>query len=161
MVERRPATAADEPFLRELYLTTRPDLVDWDEDARETFVDLQLRARQREWEAAYPGSTDEVLMIDGVPVGRLWTAFVPGACIVVDLALLPEHRRQGLGMQIMGEVLAEAERRGLPVRATVERSNGPMVALCARLEYIVTGGDEILLTVERPVSPQPEGSASW
>jgi GNAT superfamily N-acetyltransferase len=157
MLVRRPATAADEPFLRELYLTTRHDLADWDEEAREMFVDLQLRARQREWEVAYPGSTDQVLMVDGVPVGRLWTAFVPGACVVVDLALLPAYRRRGLGTQALGEVLAGADQRGVPVRVTVERTNAPVRALNARLGFVETGGDEIHLTMERPV---PGRSAS-
>jgi len=152
MLVRRPATAADEAFLRELYLTTRPDLAGWDEGARETFVDLQLRARQHEWEAAYPGSTDEVLMVDGVPAGRLWTAFVPGACVLVDLALLPEQRRRGLATQVLREVIAEADRRGVPVRATVERRNRPVRALNARLGFVETGGDEIHLRMERPVS---------
>jgi ribosomal protein S18 acetylase RimI-like enzyme len=157
MLVRRPAVAADLAFLRELYLTTRPDLSGWDDEARDTLVDLQLRARQREWEAAYPGSTDEVLMVDGVPVGRVWTAFVPGACVVVDLALLPEHRRRGLGTQVLGEVVAEADQRGVPVRVTVERTNVPVRALNARLGFVETGGDEIHLRMERPV---PGRSAS-
>jgi len=160
MLVRRPAAAADEAFLRELYLTTRPDLAGWDDEARETFIDLQLRARAREWEAAYPGSTDEVLMIDGTPVGRLWTASVPGACVVLDLALLPEYRRHGLGMEIMTEVLAEADSQGVAVRGTAERANGPVRALCKRLGYIETGGDEILVRLERPVRSQRGRPAS-
>jgi GNAT superfamily N-acetyltransferase len=160
MVARRPAWTPDAAFLRELYLTSRPDLADWDDEARETFVDLQLRARQHDWEAAYPGSTDEVIVVEGAPAGRIWTAFVPGACVVVDLALLPQHRRQGLGIEVMGEVLAEADRQGIPVRATVERTNRPVRSLCARLGFVETGGDEIHLRIERPVSPLPGSSAS-
>jgi ribosomal protein S18 acetylase RimI-like enzyme len=96
-------------------------------------------------------------MVDGVPVGRVWTAFVPGACVVVDLAFLPEHRRRGLGTQVLGEVVAEADRRGVPVRVTVERTNVPVRALNARFGFVETGGDEIHLRMERPV---PGRSAS-
>lgn len=152
MLERRPAVAADERFLRELYVTTRPDLEVWGVAARETFVDLQFRAQRRAWEDAFPGSTDEVLLLDGRPVGRLWVAWLVDACVLVDMVLLPEHRRSGLGTRIVGDVLAEADRRGVPARLTVERTNAPSLAFCARLGFAETGGDEVYASLERPVS---------
>jgi GNAT superfamily N-acetyltransferase len=152
MLERRPAVAADEAFLRDLYATTRPDLAGWDEAARETFVGLQLRAQRAEWESAYPGSTDELLLLDGRPVGRIWVAWLADACVFVDMILLPERRRSGLGTRVITEVLAEADRKGLPARATVERANAASLAFCARLGFVETGGDEIYVTLERPVS---------
>ncbi len=158
MLERRPAVADDEPFLREVYASTRPDLAGWDEAARETFVDLQLRAQQREWETAFPRSADEVIVLDGRPVGRLWVAWLAEACVLVDMILLPEFRRAGLGTQLVGDVLAEADRRGVPTRLTVERANGPSLAFCARLGFVETGGDDVFVRLERPVSqarPQP------
>jgi GNAT superfamily N-acetyltransferase len=158
MLERRPAVADDDAFLRELYETTRPDLAGWDDGARETLVDLQLRAQRREWEAAYPGSTDEVLLLDGRPVGRLWLAWLPDACVVVDVILRPKHRRAGHGTRILGEVLAEADRRAVPARAMVVRSNAPALAFWARLGFAETGGDEVYVTLERPARP-PQASA--
>jgi GNAT superfamily N-acetyltransferase len=154
-LERRPAVADDEAFLRALYATTRSDLADWDDEAREGFVDLQLRAQRREWEATYPGSTEEVLLLDGRPVGRLWVAWLPGACVLVDMILRPEHRRSGLGTRVVGEVLAEADRRGVPACVTVERTNAPSLAFCSRLGFAETGGDEVYVTLERPVRPPP------
>jgi GNAT superfamily N-acetyltransferase len=154
-LERRPAVAADEAFLRELYATTRPDLAGWDDAARKAFVDLQLRAQRREWEATYPGSADEVLLVDGRPVGRLWVAWPPDACVLVDMILLPEHRRRGLGTRVVAEVIAEADRRGVPAQVTVERTNAPSLAFCSRLGFAETGGDEVYVTLERPVRPRP------
>jgi GNAT superfamily N-acetyltransferase len=158
MLERRPAVAADEPFLRELYATTRPDLAGWDEASREVFVDLQLRAQRREWEAAFPGSADEVILLDGRPVGRLWVAWLDDACVLVDMILRPEFRRAGVGTQLVSDVLAEADRRGVPARLTVERTNRASLAFCARLGFVETGGDDLFVRLERPVSqarPQP------
>jgi len=153
MLERRPAAASDEPFLRGLYATTRPDIADWDEAARDTFVDLQFRAQRREWEAAFPGSTDDLLLLDGRPVGRLWVAWLPDACVLVDMILLPEYRRSGYGTRVVGDVIAEADGRGVPVRLTVERANAPSLAFCARLGFAATEGDEVYVRLERPVSP--------
>ena len=155
MLERRPAVADDEGFLRELYATTRPDLAGWDASARETFVDFQLRAQRREWDAAYPGSADEVLLLDGRCVGRLRTAWLPDECVVVDVVVRPEHRRAGIGTRAVGEVLAEADRRAVPARVTVERTNAPALAFWARLGFAETGGDEVYLRLERPARPRP------
>ena len=161
MLRRRPAVAADEAFLRELYATTRPDLAGWDDAPRAELVDLQLRAQHRAWEAAYPGSTDEVLLLDDCPVGRLWVAWLPDACVLVDIILRPEHRRTGLGTRVLAEVLAEADHRGVPVRLSAQRANAPALAFYARLGFAETGGDEVYAALERPVSPArpPQASA--
>ena len=160
MLERRPAVADDHGFLRALYATTRPDLDAWDAAAREAFIDLQFHAQQRGWAAAFPDSTDEVLLLDGRPVGRLWIAWLPDACVLVDMTLFPEHRRGGLGTRIIGAVLSEADRRGVPARLTVERTNAPSLAFCARLGFAVTGGDKVYVRLERPLSPARPPRAS-
>jgi GNAT superfamily N-acetyltransferase len=152
MLERRPAVAADELFLRDLYATTRPDLAGWDEESRRPFVDLQLRAQRREWQAAFPDSIDEIVLLDGRPIGRLWVAWLPEACVLVDMILVPKHRRDGIGTRIIENVLAEADRREVPTRLTVTRENGASLAFCARLGFVEIGGDEIYAALERPVS---------
>lgn len=126
----------------------------------EELIDLQLRAQRREWQARFPGSTDEVILLDGRPVGRIWVAWEPDACVLVDMALLPEHRRSGIGGLIVGEVLAEADRRGVPARLTVERGNGPSLAFCAKHGFGEVGGDAVHVLLERPVSPAGRPPAS-
>lgn len=153
MLERRPAADDDDGFLRALLAATRPDLP-------APLADLQLRAQRREWELRFPGSTDEVILLDGRPVGRLWVAWTEDACVLVDMALLPEHRRSGIGTQIVGEVLAEADRRGVPVRLTVERGNEPSLAFSAKHGFAEVGGDEVYVFLERPVSPARPPRAS-
>ncbi|MGZ4280851.1 MAG: GNAT family N-acetyltransferase [Gaiellaceae bacterium] len=146
MLERRSAADEDEAFLQALLATTRPGLPG-------QLLDLQLRAQRREWEARFPGSVDEIVLLDGRPVGRLWVAWMHDACVLVDMALLPEHRRTGIGTEVVGEVLAEADRRGVPVRVTVERANEPSLAFCAKHGFIEVDADQVLVALERPVSP--------
>jgi hypothetical protein len=57
-------------------------------------------------------------------------------------------------------VLAEADRRRVPVRATVERTNGPSLAFSARLGFVVVGGDPIYVAIELPVNPDRPPPAS-
>ena len=160
MLERRPAASDDEPFLRALYATTRPDVAGWEDEAREAFLDLQFRAQQREWGARFPDSTHELILIDGDAIGRVWVAWRPTECVIVDLTLLPEQRRSGIGTQIVRELLADADARAVPVRVTVERTNGPSLAFCAGLGFEVVAGDPVYAVLERPVSKDPRHRAS-
>jgi ribosomal protein S18 acetylase RimI-like enzyme len=152
MVERRLAAAGDEGFLRELYATTRPEVAAWEVEAREVFLDLQFRAQRQGYEARFPGSAHELILLAGRAVGRVWVAWLPDECRIVDLTLLPEHRRLGIGTRIAGELLAEADRRELPVRLTVERANGPAREFWSQLGFVVVADDPVYLAVERPVT---------
>ena len=160
MLRRRPVAAADEIFLRGLYATTRPEVAAWEDAEREVFLDLQFRAQVREWVARFPTGVHELILLDGHPVGRLWVAWSPSECCLVDMALLPEYRRSGIGTQIVGEVLAEADRRRVPARLTVERTNGPSLAFCARLGFVVVAENPVYVVLERPVSEAAPPQAS-
>jgi ribosomal protein S18 acetylase RimI-like enzyme len=92
-------------------------------------------------------------MLDGRAVGRVWVAWSRDECRVVDLALVPEHRRRGVGSKVFGEIIAEADRRGVPVRTTVERTNEASLALHAKLGFEAVAEDEVYVAMERPVSP--------
>jgi hypothetical protein len=49
-------------------------------------------------------------------------------------------------------VFAEADRTGVPVRVTVERTNAPSLAFSAWLGFLVVGEDAVFVSMERPVS---------
>jgi GNAT superfamily N-acetyltransferase len=118
----------------------------------EAFLDLQFRAQRLDWEASFPGAAHELILLDGTPVGRVWVAWSTEECRVVDLALLPEHRRRGMGTHVFREILTEADRRGVPVRTTVARTNGPSLALHAQLGFVAVAEDDVYVAMERPVS---------
>jgi GNAT superfamily N-acetyltransferase len=152
MLERRAAAAEDERFLRELYASTRPEVAALEEEAREVFLDLQFRAQERGWRERFPGSVHELILLDGAPAGRVWVAWREDECRIVDLSLLPGQRRSGIGTQVLGEVFAEADRRRVPVRATVEQTNLASLAFTARLGFVTVGEDVLHVEFERPVS---------
>ncbi len=79
---------------------------------------------------------------------------------MVDLTLLPEQRRSGIGTQVLGEVFAEADRRRVPVRATVERTNVPSLAFSAWVGFVVVAEDPVFVSIERPLSPDRPPPAS-
>jgi ribosomal protein S18 acetylase RimI-like enzyme len=80
--------------------------------------------------------------------------------VFVDLTLVPEQQRGGIGTRVMREILAEADVRNLPVRVTVERTNAPSLAFCARFGFDVVAEDAVYVALLRPVSPDLPRRAS-
>jgi GNAT superfamily N-acetyltransferase len=148
-VERRPAVAADEPFLRALYASTRPEVAGWPDEPRETFLAQQFEAQRTGWGRTFPGSRHEVLLLGDRPVGRVWVDRSGGECLIVDLAVLPEFRRQGIGTQVVAGLLAEADRAGVPARGHVERANTASLAFWTRLGFREIGGDAFFIEIGR------------
>ena len=108
----------------------------------------------------FPGSEHEAILLDGEPVGRLWVAWPPRECRIVDLTLLPAHRRAGIGSTVAEEVLARADAAGIPVRLSVASDNAAGLAFWERLGFAVVAGDQIYAQLERPVRAAlpPRGS---
>lgn len=68
------------------------------------------------------------------PIGRLYVDRRADEIRVVDIALLPEHRRQGIGSALLENILAEAAAAHKPVRIHVEKFN-PALRLYQRLGF--------------------------
>ena len=151
MLERRPVADSDGPFLRELYASTRLEVADWPPEQRAQFLDLQFRAQRQDWGTRFPGSEHEAILLDGEPVGRLWTAWSQDECRIVDLTLLPSHRRAGIGTTVAAEVLARADATGVPVRLSVLCGNAAGRAFWERLGFSAVAGDAMYAELERPL----------
>lgn len=147
-VTLRQATEDDNAFLRRLYGTTRSDelaAVSWDEVTREAFLDQQFAAQAADYRRRFPQARFLVVQHEGTPIGRLYFADSDDAVHVLDIALLPEHRGQGLGEALLRWV-AEGDRR---ITLSVARWN-PAQRLYLRLEFVVVGDDGVYLAMERP-----------
>lgn len=93
---------------------------------------MQFKAQHAHYQAHYPDCEYLVILQTGIPSGRLYIDTRPDALHIIDIALLCEHRNQGLGLDIMREILAEAERLGRKVGIYVEENN-PAMRLYERL----------------------------
>src|SRR5918992_3901078 len=70
----RPATPDDERFLLQVYKSSRGDDLrglDWDEDRISEFLEMQYEAQRRFFEGDYQNASDEVVLVDSKPAGRL------------------------------------------------------------------------------------------
>jgi ribosomal protein S18 acetylase RimI-like enzyme len=133
----RPATPDDEAFLCQVYASTREEelaLTDWDEAQKAAFIQMQFSAQACFYHENYPGARFQIILADNEPAGRLYTQQQADEIRIMDIALLPRYRGQGLGSHLLGSIMAEAEQVGLPVRIHVEIFN-PAMRLYHRLGF--------------------------
>ena len=137
----RPAEPADQEFLYRVYASTRTEelaIVPWDDAQKEAFLRMQFNAQHTYYHAEYPDAAYQVILADGEPIGRLYVHRPPNEISIIDIALLPEHRRAGIGRSLLTDLLAEGKATGKPVRIHVEKEN-PALNLYERLGFTKIG----------------------
>lgn len=152
----RPATDDDRELLFDVYASTRADElapVPWTAEQKRAFLRQQFDAQDRWWRLQYPDCSFQVIEIDGRAAGRLYVDRREREIRLVDIALLPELRRRGVGTRLIGELQREAEASGRTLTIHVERFN-PARALYDRLGFHEIGeaGEVYRLLEWRPVS---------
>ena len=116
----------DEGFLFQVYASTREEelaLTNWDEATRRAFLTQQFTAMRRGYREMFPTAEFLIILLAGQPAGRMVLNRGPGEIRVVDVALLPEFRNQGIGTGLMRQVCAEAAQAGHAVTLSVLKFN--------------------------------------
>ncbi len=151
----RPVRPDDEAFLARVYASVRSaelSSLGWGEAQRASFLEMQASVQRRSWGISYPQMDRALVLVDGAPAGRLYVDRTGDAILLVDIALLPEHRNAGLGARLLRGLLAEAHAAKKAVRLHVERHNRAR-RLYARLGFVLTSEGEVHCAMERsPVS---------
>jgi len=134
----RPTADADLPFLAELYASTRTEelaVTGWSDAQKAAFLQMQFDAQHAHYQKHYQGSDFLVVARGAHDIGRLYLARWNAEHRIVDIAFLPQHRRQGLGEALLRDLLDEAAAAGKAVTIHVEKFN-PAMALYRRLGFI-------------------------
>ena len=139
----RHAIASDEPFLRALFGTTREPLLQalqLPEAQAAVFCEMQFRAQAAGYRDAYPHAEYLVVCAGGEPIGRITRAFEEDHLVLVDIALMPAFRGQGIGASLITQLQGEAEALGVALVLSVEVSN-PAFRLYHRMGFEVRDDD--------------------
>jgi GNAT superfamily N-acetyltransferase len=153
----RPIGPGDEEFLYRVYASTRElELrpLAWTDAEKAAFLRQQFHAQHAYYQEHYAGARFEIVLLDGVPIGRLYVNRRGDEIRVVDLALLPDHRGAGHGGGILRGLLAEAAAANTPVRLHVERLS-PARRLYARLGFVPIADRGVYVLLERRPGPMP------
>ena len=133
----RPESADDAEFLFRLYASTRQsemEMVPWSAEAKETFLRQQFEAQTDHYQKNYDGAEYSIILLDGRPIGRLYLHQTSGDLRIVDIALVPDVRGQGIGAMLLREILDRAAAEGNIVSIHVEQFN-PALHLYERLGF--------------------------
>jgi ribosomal protein S18 acetylase RimI-like enzyme len=133
----RPRTDADESFLFSLYAETRDDVVGfgWAPAQVREFLAMQYRAREGSFAASHPSARSEIVVVDGQAIGRLLVDRRDAAIHLVDIALMTEHRGQGVGTELVTDLIEEALLFNRPLHLTVRYDNRAL-GLYQRLGFV-------------------------
>ncbi|QGZ38782.1 ribosomal protein S18 acetylase RimI-like enzyme [Pseudoduganella flava] len=135
----------DEAFLRHLYAMTRDDLrqLPLDPASLGALIDMQYEAQRTGYRAMYPRASYLVVERDGEPLGRAIVDENDEELRLVDIALLPQTRGQGIGTALIGIWQRAAAGRGKRVVLSVLHTNGRARRLYEALGFVACGGDGV------------------
>lgn len=122
----RPIVESDQPFLAELYSSTRTEemqQVPWTPEQKAQFLAMQFHAQTTHYAEHYDTSDFFVIEQEGRAIGRLYFDRQPDDVCIVDITLIPEMRGSGLGTVLLREILDEAAASGKTVSIHVEYFN--------------------------------------
>ena len=152
-VRLRPEAESDLSFLLVLYRSTREQevsMVPWTEGQKQAFVEMQFTSQRQHYLREYPGARLQVIERDAEPIGRLYVHERPDEIRIMEIALAPAARSQGVGGALLRSILDDGARSGRPVTIHVERFN-PARRLYERLGFrnvSIESADSIYLLME-------------
>lgn len=148
----RPVRSEDEPFLIGLLADVRReelDLLPWSEAEKNAFIRSQHAAQHAHYTSSRPNASFDLVLLDGVPAGRLYVQRDDEAIYLLEISLSAEHRGKGVGTALLDALFSEADARGVKVTAHVERTNRAL-GLYLRLGFRPVSERGLHLLIERP-----------
>ncbi len=136
----RPAEPDDDGFLLAVYASTRAEelsQVDWGEEQKNQFVSWQFGLQRREYDARFPNAEYNVILLDGVPAGRLWVGRTENEMRLLDIALLPQFQNRGVGTLLVQRLIDIASKDRVPLRHMVFVLNNNARPFYERLGFVV------------------------
>jgi ribosomal protein S18 acetylase RimI-like enzyme len=140
----------DRALLLAVYASTRAEelaVTGWPEETKAAFLAQQFDAQDTHYRAHFPDASQDVILVDGEPAGRLYVDRREDEILLVEIALLPAFRGRGAGGELLRAVISEAEAAGKPVSIHVERENRAL-GLYERLGFRPVGEHGVHLRME-------------
>jgi ribosomal protein S18 acetylase RimI-like enzyme len=140
-VALRPAAPEDYEKLVRIYASTRAgelaQVAWWDDEQKLAFCRSQYDSQKTEYDARYPEAEYDVILLDGRTAGRLWVGRDEEEIRLLDIALLPEEQRHGVGALLVGALIEEARASGKKLRHMVFMHNTGALRFYERLGFQV------------------------
>ena len=154
-VTLRAATVDDRDFLLDLFASTRSlELAALDPAQRLEFVKMQFNIQQQSYDACYPAAENGIVLLAEQPIGRMLVERSQQNIMLVDIALLPDYRKRGIGSSLIQGLLNEAAASQKSVRLSVYRAN-PAARLYERLGFSKVGEEGLYVQMQWQAGSDP------
>ena len=158
-IKVRPARPEEAQFLFEVYASTRGEelaMVPWSEEQKQAFLRMQFQAQDQHYKRHFPAAEFQIIEIDQAPAGRIYVDRASNPILLLDIALLPQFQKAGIGTRLLKSLLEEASRAGRAVQLHVEQFNRAM-GLYRRLGFKEVGQEGIHHRLEwrAEIGPSP------
>lgn len=157
-IDLLPVQPEETAFLYRVYASTREEELSplgWDAERMDAFLRMQFDAQHRYYQEQFPDAAYQVIRVNDCPAGRLYVDRNLDEIRIIDIALLPEYRGQGIGTMLLKGLLEEARRANKPVRIHVDQSN-PALRFYRRLGFSVIADRGIYALMEWPPGGGPD-----
>lgn len=148
--ELKKIVGEDEPFLFEVYASTRKQEIDswgWSSEQKELFLSLQWRAQQASYKQKFPNANHYVVLYENVYVGRCITEELLEYHHLIDLSILPSYQGKGIGTFIIKQLQKKAKNKDKPVILHVFHTN-PARHLYERIGFQRIEADELYVKMQ-------------
>lgn len=140
-VKLRVALPEEEDILYSLFVSTRKSefaILEWDEQQIEGLLRMQYDAQKAFYQQQFPNAKYEIIMYEGLGIGRLITEIQQEAIRLIDIFIIPEYRGRGICTALLREFQHVAAELRLPIELNVLMGN-PAQRLYERCGFVVTG----------------------
>ena len=154
----RPEQFEDDQFLLALYGSTRQselDLTGWDAATKDQFVAMQFHAQRTYYRTHYSDASYDVVELNGRPVGRLYVRRHEDEIVLMDVALLPEYRSQGLGSRLLAALIDESVHTSRKLTLHVETNNPRAYAWYRRFGFEDVENNSLHVLMQRAPTRGP------
>lgn len=141
----RAIQEGDGPFMRALYASTRDDLraLPMPKAVVADLIAMQQQIHETGQRNAFPAARRWIVAWRGEAIGRIVVDMGDAEWRLIDIAILPAARRQGIGSAILRALQRGAATRGAAVALAVARSNDAARRLYVAAGFAVRGADEL------------------
>ena len=144
-VTTRAATEQDDAFLFSLFKEVRS--VEFAQARLATaqldlLMNIQYAGQKQSYGAQYPAG-NQIVLLDGKPIGRMWLYRGPAEHHLVDISLMAEFRNRGIGAALLREAIAAARAAGVRLCCSVAATNHGSLRFHQRLGFQIAGRDEV------------------
>lgn len=136
----RPKLESDKDFLIALYETSREEemqYIEWQsDDDRKAFFLMQYNAQKLHFDTNYENLDYDIILYDNIDIGRLILYRTQENLHCVDIIIIPEYRKKGIGTVIMQRIEKEVEDKNITSTLYFEKTKPYLEGIYGKYGFV-------------------------